>query len=291
MADNLVLGRGKLFFAPYAFNQTTGGVKGYFGNTPMLSLAQTNTKLDHYSSEAGLKVKDKSIILQSDMTLTFDTDNVNVGNLILWFGGSNAGALPSDAPAGLGAMAFLARSAAIYGAIFFESDNPVGENANYWFPYVNLTPNGNFALKGDTWQQMSFTGECLKRDALTERMYSFDPAGGVSTAATDTTPQFTPTSASVPTSSVATAGTVTSTTPHTVAVPWSVAYTLTGGTVAWAWLHDGTTTVGDPVLVSGAAGTSAVLTAPIAGTYTVKLYDTVDASTTALATSASVTVT
>lgn len=189
MAENLVLGRGKVFFTPYVKGTTTGGTKGYFGNTPDLTMAVANTNLDHYSSESGIKVKDKSVQLQVDVTLTFATDNIVVPNLMLWFGGTATGTPPADAPTTIGTVAFIGTAAQIYGALFFESDNPVGDNLNYWFPYVAIRPNGNYALKGDAWQSLSFTGEALKRDTLTERFYAYTPVGGVATsdAALDTT--------------------------------------------------------------------------------------------------------
>lgn len=292
MADNLVLGRGKIFFTPYAFNESTGGVKGYFGNTPSLALAQTNTKLEHYSSEAGLKVKDKSIILQSDMTLTFATDNMNLGNMTLWFAGSGSGAGPGDMPVDLGDLSVIAMSTAIYGAITFESDNPVGDNVNYWFPYVNLTPNGNLDLKGDAWQQMSFTGEALKRDAQTERLYMFSPPGGVSTAAGDTTPEFDPDSAGVGagSSDVVTAGTVTAPGTNAHLTPFYVSWAISAGTVGWLRLHNGTAGYGAIIGVSGASGTAGPFVAGSAGSYTCKLYNNSAATGTAIATSGTVTV-
>ena len=189
-AENLVLGRGKMYFAPYFPNTQTGGTKGYFGNTPELTMAVATTKLDHYSSEQGLKVKDRSVQLQADLTLTFSTDNISPANLALWFGGKNAGTQPIDAPTDLGTLTLIGSSSQIYGALFFESDNPVGQNTNYWFPYVALTPNGNFALKGDAWQTLSFTGEALKRDAQTERFYAYLPTSGTSTAAADINPTY-----------------------------------------------------------------------------------------------------
>lgn len=191
MADNLVLGRGKLFFTPYAPGATAGtaALRGYFGNTPQLTLAVANTKLDHYSSEGGLKVKDRSVLLQTDATITFDTDNISVPNLMLWFGGKSTGTAPTDAPADIGTLHLIGSAHQIFGALEFLSDNAVGENSNYWFPYVNLAPSGNFALKGDAWQALSFSAEALKRDAATERFYAFTPTGGAntSTAAGDTT--------------------------------------------------------------------------------------------------------
>lgn len=203
MPDNLVLGRGKLFFTPYAPGAsvavagTSGAqspLRGYFGNTPELTMAVANTKLDHYSSEGGLKVMDRTILLQTDATLTFSTDNISVPNLMLWFGGKATATAPADAPPGVGTLALVGSAHQIFGSLEFLSDNAVGNNMNYWFPYVNLAPNGNFALKGDAWQVLQFTAAALKRDAATERFYGYTPTGGAATsdAAGDTTAYLTP---------------------------------------------------------------------------------------------------
>jgi len=63
------------------------------------------------------------------------------------------------------------KNASIYGALRFIADNPVGGNKDFYWPYVKLSPNGDFALKGDDWQSMSFTAKILKLDAVTERVY------------------------------------------------------------------------------------------------------------------------
>lgn len=291
MADNLVLGRGKVFFAPYAFGATTGGTKAFLGNVPSFSIAQTNTKLEHYSSQGGLKIKDRSIVLQTDLTITFDTDNIDLGNLALWFGGNNTEAEPSDAPVDLGSVAIIGSSQALYGALFFESDNPVGTNANFWFPYVNLSPNGNYALIGDTWQTLSFTAEALKRDNLTQRSYTYG-AGSTSYAALDDTAQLTVADVAVASSGAnpATGGTVVesdTTQVHGVSFPFT--YTLTGGEQGWVYAHNGTVLVGSGVFVGGASGTGHIVIAA-ASTATLKLYNNPNGTGTALATSASITV-
>lgn len=54
-------------------------------------------------------------------------------------------------------------STPIYGALRFVSDNPKGENRDYYFPYVKLAPDGDYALKGEDWMQMGFTFEVLKK--------------------------------------------------------------------------------------------------------------------------------
>ena len=62
-------------------------------------------------------------------------------------------------------------SNAIYGALRFTSDNPKGANRDFYFPYVKLAPDGDFALKGDAWQQIGFTFEVLKKASNIEAAY------------------------------------------------------------------------------------------------------------------------
>lgn len=57
-----------------------------------------------------------------------------------------------------------AASATIEGALRFIAANPKGDNIDFYMPYVQLAPNGDFALKGDEWQQLPFNVEILKLD-------------------------------------------------------------------------------------------------------------------------------
>lgn len=59
----------------------------------------------------------------------------------------------------------------IDGALFYYSTNPKGEKFDYYFPKVSLKPDGDYALKGDEYQQISFAFEALKRDDNTEVLY------------------------------------------------------------------------------------------------------------------------
>ena len=62
----------------------------------------------------------------------------------------------------------------IEGSLRFVSDNPTGTQKNYFIPKVSISPDGDYSLKGDDWQQMSFTFDVLKRDAATESIYIYD---------------------------------------------------------------------------------------------------------------------
>lgn len=64
----------------------------------------------------------------------------------------------------------LAGSAVVEGAIRFMSDNPTGENKNYYLPLASVSPDGDYALKGDDWQQIGFNFEALKRDCDTSQV-------------------------------------------------------------------------------------------------------------------------
>lgn len=59
----------------------------------------------------------------------------------------------------------------IYGALRFVADNPKGENLDYYFPYVKLSPDGDYALKGEEWMQIGFTFEMLKKSDNIEAAY------------------------------------------------------------------------------------------------------------------------
>lgn len=75
----------------------------------------------------------------------------------------------------------IGRGDEIRGALRFEAHNPHGKNRDYYWPYVKITSNGDYALKGDSWQQMSFSYEALKRDDTVARVY-IDSAPATSAA-------------------------------------------------------------------------------------------------------------
>lgn len=59
----------------------------------------------------------------------------------------------------------------VRGALRFVSKNPIGKQKDYFWPYVKLSANGDFSLKGDEWQTLPFAFEVLKKDSATARVY------------------------------------------------------------------------------------------------------------------------
>jgi hypothetical protein len=252
---NYTLGRGRLFFDRFTSAQVAAGIAAatqgqgerYIGNTPSMNFASSEDSLDHFGSDAGVKIKDDSVSLQFDRTGGFTTDNIDANNLALMFLSDAAGTvtqaaitaaswtttaspgsfyqvgssvsvptgvrnisnvivnkgagfstlvaaagnyeidevlgriyvLPTstDIPAGTliqvtfdGAAGtreqVISKSQAVYGALRFIADNPKGKNRDYYMPYVKLSADGDFNLKGDDWQVMSFTFEVLQKGNL-----------------------------------------------------------------------------------------------------------------------------
>jgi hypothetical protein len=87
-ADNYVLGRGRLYFAPFQPGTQTPSHFRYIGNTPELNISVSSDVLAHYSSESGVREKNDSVTTQTDRTGSFMTDNIDAENLALFFFGS-----------------------------------------------------------------------------------------------------------------------------------------------------------------------------------------------------------
>lgn len=245
---NYTLGKGRLFFDQFAAGTKTKTGERYFGNTPEFNLTSESETLDHFDSDAGVRSKDDSVLLELNRTGTFITDHISPENLALFFLGeasvvsqSTATAasenitvkkglwyqlgtavrpegvvnisnftMEDDLSATIAAANYevdaangrfrilpdaadvadndvvtvtydiaaatinrvvTAGNAEVYGALRFIATNPKGEKFNYYFPYVAIRPNGDFALKGEEWQQLGFNVEVLKLDDSTESMY------------------------------------------------------------------------------------------------------------------------
>ena len=87
-SENYTLGRGELHFdkfAPGTFNKTG---ERYLGNTPELNRTTESENLDHFNSDRGIRVKDKSIVLEKNDSGTFIADEISDDNIALWFLGT-----------------------------------------------------------------------------------------------------------------------------------------------------------------------------------------------------------
>lgn len=65
----------------------------------------------------------------------------------------------------------ISGSQAVEGSLRFIAKNPVGAIIDYFMPWVKVTPNGDYSLKGEDWQQIPFNIEVLKKTGL-EAVYA-----------------------------------------------------------------------------------------------------------------------
>ncbi len=245
-AENYTLGRGELYFDKFVINTKNKTGERYLGNTPELSRTTESEDLPHYNSDRGVRVKDKSVLLEKTDSGTFVADEINNENVALWFladvsvrtqaaaatvtqniaanrlkpgtyiqlGESQANptgarnvtvASVTSNPVGttfvvltdytvdaeLGRLyivpgggidgtdplivtyataastreqIIVGDGTTIEGAMRFISYNPTGPRRDFFWPYVQLRADGDFAMKGDEWQQLSFAFDILKLD-------------------------------------------------------------------------------------------------------------------------------
>lgn len=89
---DLVIGKGKLYFERFVPGTHTRSGEGfaYFGNTPELTISKTYEKLEHFSSEGGIKEKDASLETSETSAGKFSTDHISPENVALWYRGTKS---------------------------------------------------------------------------------------------------------------------------------------------------------------------------------------------------------
>lgn len=65
----------------------------------------------------------------------------------------------------------ISKGETIRGSLRYIADNTQGENRDDYWPLVDISPDGDYEFKGDDWNEMSFTGEVLKKEGY-EKHYT-----------------------------------------------------------------------------------------------------------------------
>jgi hypothetical protein len=124
--NNYTLGRGALFFEPFApGTQIPSGGERFFGDCNAVDFTFKTTDLDHYASTAGVKEIDESIITQVDRSGTFTTEDISVANLALFFLGTTI----DSSVVGAAVVAEAVPAAYIGGGVLADRYYQLGETA------------------------------------------------------------------------------------------------------------------------------------------------------------------
>lgn len=120
------------------------------GNAPACSFTMTEEILEHKNYRAGLRVKDKTVVIESGYTGKLELDEISAHNLALFVKGTMVGS--------------VIRANTVLNAeycLIFTCANPVGPNPVYTFHRLKLKPEGDFGLISDEWSKLSFSFEGL----------------------------------------------------------------------------------------------------------------------------------
>lgn len=144
---NYLIGKGIILFQP------VGDANFYHvGNVPSLAITPKTTLLDHFSSMAGTKTKDLTIVTEKTMEMKMQMEEFTARNLALIMLGDIDNTDPT-AP-----IVNLFTQPSSTGHLKFYATNDVGPR---WFidlPSVTINPSGDLAVISDAFGAMEVTG-------------------------------------------------------------------------------------------------------------------------------------
>lgn len=111
--DQLVLGRGEVYFDRFLPGTRTGTGERYIGNTPAFQVARTIERVGRARSYRGRKVETPGHVISESHKVNFTTDNISMENVAEWYGDENS-ASSVIAPIGLIDETFLMRRGRYY---------------------------------------------------------------------------------------------------------------------------------------------------------------------------------
>ncbi len=125
------------------------------GNVPTLELTPEIERLDHFSSQSGIKTKDRSVITETGGTLRIVLDEYTAANLQL----ALVGAIDPNS-AGDDEIDILSL-AELKGAVRFVGANDIGQQVDISLLSVDFSAGSSVNLISDEWGQIEITGDLL----------------------------------------------------------------------------------------------------------------------------------
>jgi hypothetical protein len=149
--ENLQVGKGIVSFKP-------DGAPDFIdlGNVPELEYEPTIDKLDHFTSRAGIKTKDKSVVIERGGTLRVLMEEITAQNLSMLL----MGTVGNDGPLGEPSVDIFTTDT-VRGELKFQATNDVGPRWDLHFYNVEFAPSGSFNPISDEWNNIEVTGEVL----------------------------------------------------------------------------------------------------------------------------------
>lgn len=128
------------------------------------------------ANPTGVRQITVTTVINGATTYVLGTDytvDSELGTITIVKGGAITPSLPitvTYSRAAVSRDAVVSGNDQVIGALRFQAKNAKGAQRDYYMPYVRLSPNGEFGLKGKDWQMQSFNLAILKRPGY-ERIY------------------------------------------------------------------------------------------------------------------------
>lgn len=174
---NLVVGKANVYFKREGDTE-----RRHIGNVTAFGAEPTIETLEHYSSMAGVRTRDRVVTLTRSATLTMTLEEWTPENLAIAF----LGEVETDSEGNtvvLGLTQDLIR-----GELTAEMSNDVGPRYNFFFGAVALRPAGSVGIISEEWAEIEIEGdvEAVTPPGETPRFWTATLAGSGSTESTAT---------------------------------------------------------------------------------------------------------
>jgi hypothetical protein len=141
--------KGIVYFTPE--NETERDL----GNCPEFELTPAVDKLDHFSSRAGVRSKDRSVAREKTLEVRMVLDEYSPENVRMALLGS------ALTPSTSGQEFGIFSESEIRGAVRFVGTNDIGSQINLNLPSVSFLPSSAQNFISEEWGTMELTGDVL----------------------------------------------------------------------------------------------------------------------------------
>ena len=146
---NYFIGKGTIVWTPTAGSPTT------LGNAPEFELTPEIETLEHFSSQTGVRSKDREIILEKTLSLRIVLDEITPENLAMALLGTVSTNSDGDKEFSIYTESDLD------GAIVLTGTNDIGNKFTVNLPSVSFIPSGTLGFISDEFGQIELTGDVL----------------------------------------------------------------------------------------------------------------------------------
>ncbi len=143
--NNYVIGKGVLWVKPFG-----SGAYRNIGNVIDVTEETAVEKIEHYKSSSELRTKDKTTVIESNLTVSFTMEEITRDNLVYYMQGTKSGD-----------KVFHLSGVTNEHTLKFVANNPVGPNFTTVYHRGAMSPAGAKSLIGEEWMGMPTQFEVL----------------------------------------------------------------------------------------------------------------------------------